>query len=141
VPSRQEPFDLSEAIEEVFKLVRAELFKQHASVQTRLTQGLLLVHGDRVQLQQVALNLIVNAIEAMTSTDDNARELVVSTELSPAEGLLVAVGDSGAWRRFGGSRADFRVLCDHEARRSGGWPFDLPLHHRGPWRAIVGRRA
>ena len=94
-PPRQEPFDLSETTEEVIKLVRGELFKQHVSVQTRLTQGLPLVQGDRVQLQQVVLNLIVNAIEAMTSTDDDARELVVSTESSPAEGLLVAVGDSG----------------------------------------------
>ena len=43
----------------------------------------------------MVLNLIVNAIEAMTSIDEDARELVVSTESSPAEGLLVAVGDSG----------------------------------------------
>jgi hypothetical protein len=75
------------------------------------------------------LNLIVNAIEAMTSTDDDARELVVSTESSPAEGLLVAVDDRGAWRRCG---ADFRVLCHHEARRSGDWPFDLPAPSSRP---------
>jgi signal transduction histidine kinase len=62
-------------------------------VRTRLTQGLPLVRGGRVQLQQVVLNLIVNAIETMTRTDDDARELVVRTESSPAEGLLVAAGD------------------------------------------------
>jgi C4-dicarboxylate-specific signal transduction histidine kinase len=94
-PPRQESFDLSEAIRRSDKLVRGELFKQHVSVQMRLTQGLPLVRGDRVQLQQVVLNLIVNAIEVMTSTDSDARELVVSTESNPAEGLLVAVGDSG----------------------------------------------
>src|ERR1700730_5815615 len=94
-PPRKERVDLSAAIEEVIALVRGELLKHHVAVQTRLAQGLSPVHGDRVQLQQVMLNLIVNAIEAMTSIDDDARELVVSTELSPAEGLLVAVGDSG----------------------------------------------
>jgi len=57
--------------------------------------GLPSVYGDRVQLQQVMLNLILNAIEAMISLDDDARELVVSTTLTPAEGLQVAVGDSG----------------------------------------------
>src|SRR5690349_11999447 len=46
------PFDLSEAMEEVIKLLRGELFEQHVSVQTRLTRGLPLVQGDRVQLQQ-----------------------------------------------------------------------------------------
>lgn len=68
-PPRLESFDLTEAIE-----------------------GLPLVQGNRVQLRQVVLNLIVNAIEAMTNTGDDAREPVVSTESSPAEGLLVAVG-------------------------------------------------
>jgi len=93
-PPRREPFDLSEAIEEVTTLVRGELLKHRVSVQMRLTQGLPLVQGDRVQLQQVVLNLIVNAIEAMAGIDD-ARELLISTESSPAEGLLVAVSDSG----------------------------------------------
>jgi PAS domain S-box-containing protein len=94
-PPRKERVDLSSAIEEVIALVRGELSKHHVSVQTRLAPGLSPVHGDRVQLQQVMLNLIVNAIEAMTTVDDEVRELVVSTEPSPAEGLLVAVGDSG----------------------------------------------
>jgi signal transduction histidine kinase len=61
----------------------------------QLAEGLSPVHGDRVQLQQVMLNLILNAIEAIISVDDEERELVISTESSPSEGLLVAVGDSG----------------------------------------------
>jgi signal transduction histidine kinase len=69
--------------------------KYRVSVRTQLAAGLSPVRGDRVQLQQVMLNLILNAIEAMTSVDDEARELVVSTESSTAEGLFVGVGDSG----------------------------------------------
>jgi len=87
------------------------------------------------------LNLMLNAIEAMTSVEDEARELVVSTESNPVEGLLVGVGDSGPGVRPGGSRADFRVLLHHQGGRSGDWPFDMPLHHRCPWRTIVGGRA
>ena len=59
----------------MIKFVGGELFKQPVSVQTRLTQGLPLVQGDRVQLQHVVLTLIVNAIEAVTSTDNDVREL------------------------------------------------------------------
>ena len=94
-PPRMDIVDLNEAIEDVIALVRGELLKYRVSVQTQLAEGLSPVRGDRVQLQQVMLNLILNAIEAMTSVDDEARELVVSTESSPAEGLFVDVGDSG----------------------------------------------
>jgi len=79
----------------VIALVRSELSKHRVSLETQLAEGLSPVYGDRVQLQQVMMNLILNAIEAMTSVDDEVRELVVSTESSPAEGLLVGVGDSG----------------------------------------------
>jgi PAS domain S-box-containing protein len=95
VPPRMDSVDLNDAIHEVFALVRAELSKHHVAVQTRLAGGLSPVHADRVQLQQVMMNLILNAIEAMISVDSEIRELVISTESSPAEGVLVTVMDSG----------------------------------------------
>ena len=64
------------------------------SVQTRLADGLLPVLGDRIQLQQVLLNLILNAAEAMGSVEEGARELLISTEQDQT-GALVAVRDSG----------------------------------------------
>jgi signal transduction histidine kinase len=79
----------------VIALVRSGLSKNRVSVQLRLTEGLSPIHGDRVQLQQVMLNLILNAIEAVISVDDGPREMVISTESSPSEGLLTVVGDSG----------------------------------------------
>jgi PAS domain S-box-containing protein len=94
-PPRKGDVDLNDAIEEVIALVRSELSKNRVSVQLRLTEGLSPIHGDRVQLQQVMLNLILNAIEAMISVDDGPREMVISTESSPSEGLLTVVGDSG----------------------------------------------
>ena len=82
-PPRREHIDLNDAIEEVIAIVRGELSKHRISVQILLGDGLPPVYGDRVQLQQVMLNLILNAIEAMTGLDEAARELVVSTKSSP----------------------------------------------------------
>jgi PAS domain S-box-containing protein len=95
VPLPQQDIALNDAVEEVIALVRGELSKQRVSLQTRLAHGLPPVHGDRVQLQQVMLNLIVNAIEAMVGVDDGVRALTITSESSPAEGLCVAVSDSG----------------------------------------------
>ena len=66
-PPRMERFDINDAIREVIELTRAEAVKNDVSVQTELADGLPLVKGDRVQLQQVVLNLIVNAVEAMSA--------------------------------------------------------------------------
>jgi PAS domain S-box-containing protein len=93
-PPRREPFDLNEAVGEVIALARSVIVTNGVSVQTRLADGLIAVQGDRVQLQQVVLNLILNAVEAMSSIESGPRELLVKTE--PADtGILVAVGDSG----------------------------------------------
>jgi PAS domain S-box-containing protein len=94
-PPHREEVELNNAIEEVLALVRGELSKNRVSVKTQLTEGLSPVHGDRVQLQQVMLNLIVNAIEAMIGESAEGRELAVSTESGLTGGVLVAVSDTG----------------------------------------------
>jgi PAS domain S-box-containing protein len=93
-PPRKEQFDLNEAINEVIALGRSAVIKNGVSVQTRLSEGLFPIHGDRVQLQQVVLNLLLNAVEAMGSREAEARELLISTE-QDRTGVLVAVRDSG----------------------------------------------
>jgi PAS domain S-box-containing protein len=93
-PPRKQRFDLNAAINEVIILARSVTNQNGVSVQTRLAEGLFSVDGDRVQLQQVLLNLILNAAEAMSSVEEGARELLISTEQDQA-GALVAVRDSG----------------------------------------------
>ena len=93
-PPRKERFDLNAAIEEVIILVRSATNRNGVLVEMRLADGLSLVAGDRVQLQQVLLNLILNAVEAMGSVEAGARELLISTE-QDRTGALVAVRDSG----------------------------------------------
>jgi C4-dicarboxylate-specific signal transduction histidine kinase len=94
-PPRKDRFDVNEAINEVIVLARGEITKNGVSVDTHLTEGALPVEGDRVQLQQVLLNLILNAVEAMGSVREGPRELSISTEQSQANGVLVVVRDSG----------------------------------------------
>jgi PAS domain S-box-containing protein len=93
-PPRKECFGLNEAINEMIVMVRSAIADNRVSVQTRLAEGALAIHGDRVQLQQVLLNLILNAVEAMGSVEAGARELLVSTEQDHTS-VLVAVRDSG----------------------------------------------
>jgi PAS domain S-box-containing protein len=93
-PPRKEHLDLNEAINEVIVLGRTAIIKNGVAVQIRLSEGLLPVHCDRVQLQQVVLNLILNAAEAMGSVEGQPRDLLISTEQHHA-GVLVAVRDSG----------------------------------------------
>jgi PAS domain S-box-containing protein len=93
-PPRKDDFDLNAAIGEVIVLGRSAIINNGVSVQTRLADGMPSVHGDRVQVQQVVLNLILNAVEAMGSVEAGTRELVLSTEQDPT-GVLVAVRDSG----------------------------------------------
>lgn len=95
VPPCKEKLQINEAIREVIALTRGELVKSSVSMQTRLTEDLPLVEGDRVQLQQVILNLIINAIEAMSAVEDGPRELDICTTRDESGGILITVSDSG----------------------------------------------
>ena len=84
-PPQKDRFDLNEAINEVIVLARGEITKNGVSVDTHLTEGALSVEGDRVQLQQVVLNLVMNAIEAMGSVQRRATRIVDQHGANPGK--------------------------------------------------------
>jgi PAS domain S-box-containing protein len=94
-PPRKEGLEINEAILEVIALTRGEVLQNGVSVRTQLAEGLPLIQADRVQLQQVILNLIVNAVEAMSGASEGARELLISTGGDASNGVLVSLRDSG----------------------------------------------
>jgi C4-dicarboxylate-specific signal transduction histidine kinase len=94
-PLRMEDVEINETILEVIALTRGEVTKNGISVQTQLSEGMPPVQGDRVQLQQVILNLIINAMEAMSGLGERPRELLISTAQVISDGVVVAVQDSG----------------------------------------------
>jgi C4-dicarboxylate-specific signal transduction histidine kinase len=89
------PVNLNEAIEDSLALIERELAKNRISLKTELAHHLATVSGDRVQLQQVILNLLMNAIEAVGADGNSRRELTVRTESSGTGDVTVTVEDSG----------------------------------------------
>ncbi|WP_249155598.1 trifunctional serine/threonine-protein kinase/ATP-binding protein/sensor histidine kinase [Bradyrhizobium japonicum] len=94
-PLRKEDVNINGAILEVIALTRGEVARNGISVQSYLVEGLPLIQGDRVQLQQVIMNLIINAVEALSSVSERTRELVITTGKGEPDGVLVEVRDSG----------------------------------------------
>src|SRR5713226_6754929 len=93
-PARKDAVEINDAILEVIALTRTEAANNSVSVRTQLAEGLPRVQGDRVQLQQVLLNLIINAIEAMGDIGEKERELLISSRNEP-DGVSVEVRDTG----------------------------------------------
>ena len=94
-PPRKEIVDLNAAILELTALTHGEAVKTGVTVATQLAGDLPRIQCDRVQLQQVMLNLIVNAIQSMSGVEDGKRELHISTARIEREGVCVAVRDTG----------------------------------------------
>ena len=94
-PPRKEDVDVNQAIADVITLAQGPIIKHGISLQTCFTGGLPRAQVDRVQVQQVVLNLILNAVEAISLVEEGQRELVITTEQRKAGGVLVAVRDSG----------------------------------------------
>ncbi len=104
----REPLDLNDAVGEVVALSLGDLQRGRVVLRTELSDGLPLVVGDRVQLQQVVLNLLLNAAEAMSDVTDRTRELTVRTEREGEDRVRVIVRDAGV----GVDRANVERLFD-----------------------------
>src|SRR4030095_15694119 len=91
----REKLDLNDTVREVLALVGDEAKRHSVTIRTRFASDLSLVSGDRVQFQQIMLNLIMNAIEAMSGVEDWSRELIITTRNIDADQVQVSVADSG----------------------------------------------
>jgi signal transduction histidine kinase len=91
---RRELVDLNEAIREMVALLRSEVRRYSISVQTELAADIPQVMGDRVQLQQVLMNLMINSIDAMRDVD-GTRELAIKSQRGENEQVVVSVSDTG----------------------------------------------
>ncbi|MDB5564434.1 MAG: sensor histidine kinase [Tardiphaga sp.] len=94
-PVQKVPLHINEVVNEVITLVQRELFSHRVSLRMELAPALPLVLADRIQLQQVILNLVVNGMEAMQSVTDRPRELMIRTRQDEARKILVTVKDDG----------------------------------------------
>ena len=113
---------MNETILEVIALTRSEMVRNGVSLRTHLAKNLLSVQGDRVQLQQVMLNLIINAIEAMRSESNGTRELLIATGEDGSNGVRVAVRDSGP-----GLDPEGRLFDAFYTTKSGGMGMGLSI--------------
>ena len=89
------PLDLNDVVREVIELVQRELISHQVSLRVELAPAIRMVLGDRVQLQQVVINLVMNGIEAMELVSDRPRELAIRSCLDEAHGMRLSVTDCG----------------------------------------------
>jgi C4-dicarboxylate-specific signal transduction histidine kinase len=95
-PLQKVRLNINQTIQDTIVLARREIEQNRVSLRTHLSSDLPLVLADRIQLQQVILNLIINAIEAMNALSDGPRDLHVSTKRDDSNGVALTVRDSGA---------------------------------------------
>lgn len=94
-PSKKELLGVNDAIVDIIALARPEILRNQVHLRTELADHLPPVVGDRIQLQQVMLNLLINAIEAMSEVDERTRELTVRSGMHDPASLIVSLADTG----------------------------------------------
>jgi signal transduction histidine kinase len=118
------PLDLNDVVREVIPLVQRELISHLVSLRTELAPALPMILGDRIQLQQVIINLVMNGIEAMQSVTDRPRELVIRSRQDEARQVLVSVTDCGVG--ISAENAD-RLFSAFFTTKSGGMGMGLSI--------------
>ena len=94
-PARKESLEVNGTVLDVVGLTRVPMSENGVLAKMQLAKGLPPILGDRVQLQQVMLNLIMNAIEAMSEVSEGSRELLIGTSTTETDSVLVTISDSG----------------------------------------------
>ena len=94
-PPKKDWLNINETVQEIIVLMHIDVERNHISLRSQLSDDVPLVWADRIQLQQVILNLIINAIDAISALSDGPRDLLVSSAQDKSNGVLVAVRDSG----------------------------------------------
>ena len=94
-PAHKESLEINATVREMVDFTRGEISRSASTVQVRLAEGLPSIQGDRVELHQVLLNLIINALDAMNDARTDRRNLEISSDLDDTGKVLVQVRDSG----------------------------------------------
>ena len=132
------PIDVNELIREVLTLLQRELHGHRIFVRTELAERLPRALGNRIQLQQVIVNLVTNAIEAMNSVTDHDRILRLVSQARELD-LLVTVEDCGTGIDPSNIDRIFERILHDKIRRHGNGISDLPVDRRSPQRSSLGR--
>ena len=137
---RLDRVDMNEALQEVIELTQGEALKNGVSVETQFAEGLPITTGDRVQLQQVVLNLILNALQAMGAVREGARQVLITTRQIELNDLYVGVQDTGPGLS---PETLSRLFEPFYTTKPNGMGMGLAIcrsNHRSPWRTPVGQR-
>ena len=139
-PPQKDWLDINQIIREVIGLGQSEVQRNQIALQTQLSDDMPLVFADRIQLQQVMLNLMMNAIEAMTITKEGPRELWVGAEKHDAQYVVVSGTGLRARDRAAAAGPPVRSILFHEAWRARHGTRDLSFDCRSARRTAVDYR-
>ena len=132
------PLNLNEVLAESLALVQREIGTRGIFLQLELAEQLAPVEADRIQMQQVLMNLLMNAVQAMDHAGAGQRRLTIRSFVDGDHNTRVQVEDSGPGFDAETERKTLQRLLHHQGCGHGHGPFDLPLDRRGPWRPDLG---
>jgi len=135
--SQRELLDVNEVIEEMIALLRSEAGRYSIAIHSELASALPKVMADRVQLQQVLMNLMLNGIEAMKDMGTGG-ELTIKSQQDDNRQLLISVGDTGVGLEPEQGGANLQCLLLHQTSGHRHGIAHQPVHHRIAWRPFVG---